>query len=38
MDRAFENTILRRIYGSKRQEVADGENYMIKNFVICILH
>ena len=32
----FENTVLRRVFGPKRDEVTgNGENYIMKNLVIC---
>jgi len=32
----FENRVLRRIFGPKRDEVTgNGENYIMKSFVIC---
>jgi hypothetical protein len=35
----FENRVLRRIFGPKREEVtADGENCVMKRFMICTLH
>ena len=37
--RLFENRVLRRIFGHKRDEVTgNGENYIIKSLMICILH
>jgi hypothetical protein len=35
---AFENMVLRRIFGSKRKELKKGENYIMRNFVISTLH
>jgi hypothetical protein len=36
--RVFENRVLRRIFGSKRNEVAEnGENCIMRSFVICTL-
>jgi hypothetical protein len=36
--RAFENGVLRRIFGPKRDEVQeDGENYTTRNFLISTL-
>jgi hypothetical protein len=32
--RMFENEVPRRIFGPKRDEVADGHNYIIKNFIL----
>jgi hypothetical protein len=32
--RVFENSVLRRIFGPKRE----GENYTMMNFITCILH
>jgi hypothetical protein len=34
--RVFENRVLRRIFGPKRDEVT-GENCITRNFVICTL-
>ena len=35
--RVFENRVLRRVFGPKRDEVTgNGENYIIKSLVICI--
>jgi hypothetical protein len=32
----FENCVLRRVFGDKREEVTgSGENYVIRSFVIC---
>jgi len=34
--RVFENGVLRRVFGSKRDEVTgNGENYIMKSLVIC---
>ena len=34
--RVFENRVLRRVFGSKRDEVTgNGENYIMRNLVIC---
>ena len=34
--RVFENRVLRRVFGPKRDEVTgNGENYIMKSFVIC---
>jgi hypothetical protein len=36
--RVFENRVLRRIFGPKRDEVTgNGENCIMRSFVICIL-
>jgi hypothetical protein len=35
--RVFENRVLRRIFVPNREEVA-GENFMMRNFIICTLH
>jgi hypothetical protein len=37
--RVFENRVLRRIFGSKRDEVSQevGENCITRSFVICTL-
>jgi len=35
----FENRVLWRIFGRKRDEVTGGgENYIIRSFMICIPH
>jgi hypothetical protein len=35
----FENRVLRRIFGPKRDEVmGELENYIIKSFITCTLH
>jgi len=37
--RVFDNRVLRRIFGSKRDEVTgNGENYIMKSLVICTAH
>ena len=34
--RVFENRVLRRVFGPKRDEVTgNGENYIMRSFVIC---
>ena len=34
--RVFENGVLRRVFGSKRDEVTgNGENYIMRSLVIC---
>ena len=34
--RVFENRVLRRIFGPKRDEVTEsGEDYVTRSFVIC---
>ena len=34
--RVFENMVLRRVFGPKRDEVAgNGENYIMRSLVIC---
>jgi hypothetical protein len=36
--KVFESRMLRRIFGPKRDEVTESEeNYITRNFVICIL-
>jgi hypothetical protein len=35
--RVFENRVLRRIFGPKRDEYGTGENCAIRSFIICIL-
>jgi hypothetical protein len=35
--RGFENRVLRRVFGPKRDEVTgNGENYIMRSFMICI--
>jgi hypothetical protein len=35
----FENNVVRKIYGSKRDEATeDGKNYRMKSFVKCNLY
>ena len=38
--RIFENEVQEKIFGRKGNEVAEncGEDYITKNFMICILH
>jgi hypothetical protein len=37
--RVFENRVLRRIFGPKRGEVAEGwKDYIMSSFVTCTLH
>jgi hypothetical protein len=37
--RVFENRVLRRIFGLKRDElIVSGEDYIIRNLVICTPH
>jgi hypothetical protein len=37
--RVFENWVLRRIFGPKRDEVkGNGENYIRRSLMICIPH
>jgi hypothetical protein len=36
--RVFENRVLRRIFGPKRDEECRGENCIMMNFIACILH
>jgi hypothetical protein len=34
--RVFENGVLRRVFGPKRDEVTEnGENYIMRSFMIC---
>jgi hypothetical protein len=34
--KVFENRVLRRVFGPKRDEVTgNGENYIIRSFIIC---
>jgi hypothetical protein len=36
--RMFENRVLRRIFGSQREEVAgDGRNCIMRSFITCTL-
>jgi hypothetical protein len=35
--RVFENRVLRRIFGPKREETDLGDNYIMMNFIACIL-
>ena len=35
--RVFENRVLRRVFGPKRDEVTEnGENYIMRSLMICI--
>jgi len=37
--RVFENRVLRRVFGPKRDEVTgNGENYVMRSLMICTLH
>jgi hypothetical protein len=37
--RVFENRVLRRIFGPKREEVTgNGENFIMRSFMICTPH
>jgi len=37
--RVFENSVLRRIFGPKRDEVVgDGGNYIMRSLMICTAH
>jgi hypothetical protein len=37
--RAFENRVLRRVFGPKREEVAGGwRRLMMRSFITCTLH
>ena len=36
--RVFENRILRRIFGSKRDENGSGEGSTMRNFVVCTVN
>jgi hypothetical protein len=37
--RVFENKVLRRIFGPKRDEVTgSGEDYITKSFMLCTPH
>ena len=37
--RVFENRVLRRIFGHRREEVkGSGENYIMRSFMICTAH
>jgi hypothetical protein len=38
IDRMFENMVLRKIFGPKRDEVTEnGESCTMRNFIICTL-
>jgi hypothetical protein len=34
----FENRVLRRIFGPKRDEEGSGENYIMRSLMICTAH
>ena len=36
--RVFENRVLRRIFGPKRDEVTNGEDYIMRNLKCCTSH
>jgi hypothetical protein len=37
--RVFENRVLRRVFGPKRDEVTgSGENFIVRSFMICTPH
>jgi hypothetical protein len=37
--RVFENRVLKRVFGPKRDEVTGiGENYIMRSLMICIPH
>jgi hypothetical protein len=37
--RVFENGVLRRVFGLKREEVAGGwRNCIMRSFITCMLH
>jgi hypothetical protein len=36
--RVFENRVLRRIFGPKRDEVTSGENYIMRSLMFCTAH
>ena len=36
--RVFENRILRRIFGPKRDENGSGEGSKMRNFIVCTVH
>jgi hypothetical protein len=36
--RVFENRVLRKIFGPKREKTDRGENCIMMNFTACILH
>ena len=36
--RVFENRVLRRIFGPKRDEVTNGEDYIMRNLKFCTPH
>jgi hypothetical protein len=36
--RVFENRVLRKIFGPKRSKTNYGENFIMMNFMTCVLH
>jgi hypothetical protein len=36
--RVFENMVLRRIFGPKRDEITSGEDYITRSFILCTPH
>jgi hypothetical protein len=35
----FENGVLKKLFGPKREELKKaGENFLMRNFIICTLH
>jgi len=36
--KVFENRVMRRIFEPKTEEVTDGDNYILRVFIICIFH
>jgi hypothetical protein len=36
--RTFENKLLTIMFGLKREEQEDGENYVMRSFIIRVLH
>jgi hypothetical protein len=36
--RVFENRVLRRIFGPKRDQAGSGENYIIKSLMVRTAH
>jgi len=36
--RVFENRVLRRIFGTRKEEVKEGENYIVRSLMICTPH
>jgi hypothetical protein len=34
----FKNSILRQIFGSKKEAMGSGEGFTMRNFIVCTLH